>query len=132
MQWMPETIKKSATTSVFEMTNNKEKKEIPPPPDAKASWEEQAAYFEKYGMEELEQAGYLRQLTEDDQKFVAEVKAEAGRRIAARKARGQLNLALSPDQLSRFTQYANRKHIPPSTLAKAWLLERLDQEAKDA
>ncbi len=132
MQWMPENIKRSATTSVFKMTQHKEKKEIPPPPDANASWEEQAAYFEKFGLEELEKDGHLQPLTEDEQKFVDEVKAEAGRRIASRKTRGQLNLALSPDQLNRFTQYAHRKHIPPSTLAKSWLLERLDQEAKDA
>jgi hypothetical protein len=114
------------------MSKKKDKKEIPSPPDANASWEEQAAYFEKYGPEELEQAGHLEPLTEDDQKIVEEVKAAAGRRIAARKARGQLNLAMSPDQLDRFTQYANRKHIPPSTLAKAWILERLDEEAKEA
>lgn len=114
------------------MSKDKNGKVIPPPPDANASWEEQAAYFEKYGMEELEKAGHLQALTGDDEKFVEEVKAEAGRRITARKARGQLNLALTPDQLDRFTQYANRKHIPPSTLARAWILERLDQEAKEA
>lgn len=114
------------------MSKNKDKKQIPTPPDANASWEEQAAYFEKYGMDELEAAGHLQPLTKDDQKFVEEVQAEAGRRIAARKARGQLNLALTPEQLNRFTQYANRKHIPPSTLAKAWILERLDDEAKEA
>lgn len=110
---------------------SKNKDEIPLPPDADASWEEQAAYFEKYGMEELEKAGHLQALTKDDQNFVKEVKAEVGRQIAVRKARGQLNLAFSPDQLNRFTQYANKKHIPPSTLAKAWILERLDKESRD-
>jgi hypothetical protein len=128
---MPENTRKNATTGVLEMTGHKKRKQIPPPPEPNASWEEQAAYFEKYGTEELEEAGHLQALTEEDQRFVEEVKAEAGRRIAARKARGQLNLALSPEQLNRFSQYANRKHIPPSTLAKAWILERLDQEAKD-
>lgn len=110
------------------MTEHKERKEIPQPPEANVSWEEQATYFEKYGMEDLEKAGHMQPLTEEDERFVEEVKAQAGRRIAARKARGQLNLAFSPEQLSRFSQYANRKHIPPSTLAKAWILERLDQE----
>jgi hypothetical protein len=43
-----------------------------------------------------------------------------------------LNLAMSAEQLDRFTQHANKKHIPPSTLAKAWILERLDQEAREA
>lgn len=42
------------------MTNEK-KQPIPPPPDATASWEDQSSYFEKYGMEELEEAGYLEQ-----------------------------------------------------------------------
>jgi len=107
------------------------KNKIPPPPKADASWEEQALYFEKYGLEELEEGGHLQPLTDDDKKFVEAVKAAAGARIAARKARAQLNLALSPEQLNRFMEYAKRKHIPPSTLAKAWVLERLDQEAKE-
>jgi hypothetical protein len=111
------------------MSNNKD--ETPGPPDADASWEEQAAYLEKYGLEELEKAGHLRALTKDDESFVQEVKVEARRRIGERKARGQLNLAFSPDQLNRFKEYANRKHITPSTLAKAWILERLDEEAKE-
>lgn len=114
------------------MTQKKNKKQIPPPPDANGSWEEQAAYFEKYDRDELEKAGHLQPLSDADHKVVEEVRAEAGKRIAARKARGQLNLALTPEQLTRFTQHANRKHIPPSTLAKAWILERLDQEAKEA
>lgn len=114
------------------MSKNKDKKQIPPPPEANASWEEQAAYFEKYGTQELEAAGHLEPLSDEDQKLVDEVKAEAGKRIAARKGRGQLNLAMSPEQLDRFTQYANRRHIAPSTLAKAWILERLDDEAKEA
>lgn len=114
---------------------NKDKtknKEIPPPPDENASWEEQAAYFEQYETEELEKAGHLQPLDDEDRKFINEVKEEAARRIAARKARGQLNLAFSPEQLTRFTQYAKRRHIPPSTLAKAWILERLDQEFLEA
>jgi hypothetical protein len=74
----------------------------------------------------------LQPLNDDDKKFVEQVREEAGRQIAARKASSQLNLTLSPEQLSRFTQYANKKKILPSMLAKSWILERLDQEAKDA
>lgn len=132
MQWTRENIKRGATSAVKKMSKNKDNRKIPPPPDATASWDEQAAYFEKYSTEEIEAAGHLAPLTDDDQKLIEEVKAESGRRIASRKVRGQLNLAMSPEQLERFTEHANRKHIPPSTLAKAWILERLDQEAKDA
>jgi hypothetical protein len=39
---------------------------------------------------------------------------------------------MSAEQIERFIKYANKTHIPPSTLAKAWILERLDQEAKEA
>lgn len=114
-------------------TRGKARPQIPPPPDAGASAEELSAYFEKYGLEELEAAGYVNDLTQAEEKEMNGLAAECEVRIAARKAgRTQLNLAMSADQLERFTRYANRKHIPPSTLAKAWILERLDQEAKEA
>lgn len=111
---------------------DKKKKHIPPPPDAASSWEQQAAYFEKYDLDDLESADHLEPLTEADQDFVKSVTEAASDKVDTRKVRGQLNLALSPDQLNRFTQYANKRHIPPSTLAKAWILERLDNEAKEA
>ncbi len=111
---------------------DKKKKQVPSPPLASKSWEEQAAYFEKYDLDHLESADQLEPLTKADQSFITSVSKAASDKIAARKTRGQLNLALSTDQLNRFTQYANKKHIPPSTLAKAWILERLDNEAKEA
>ncbi|HEY9717604.1 MAG TPA: hypothetical protein V6C69_09050 [Trichormus sp.] len=45
------------------MARKKTKTEIPKPPRPKASPEESAAYFEKYGMEELEAAGYVHDLS---------------------------------------------------------------------
>lgn len=114
-------------------TRKKAKPHIPPPPDAHAPAEELNAYFEKYGLDELEAAGYVRDLTPAEEKEMDRLAAECDVRVAARKAgRTQLNLAMSADQLERFTRHANKKHIPPSTLAKAWILERLDQEAKEA
>lgn len=114
-------------------TRKKAKPQIPRPPDAGAPAAELAAYFEKYGLEELEAAGYVHDLTPAEEKEMDELAAECEARVAARKAgRTQLNLAMSADQLERFTHYAHRKHIPPSTLAKAWILERLDQEGKEA
>ena len=108
------------------------KKSIPPPPGPEVSWEEQAAYFEKYGMSELEQAGYLESMTKEDLKFVKQVQEAARARIAQRKSRFQLNILFQDDQLSKFLAMAKRKHIPPSTLAKSWILERLDQESKSS
>ena len=115
------------------MVKKKAKIAIPPPPGAEASDDEMAEYFEKYSMKELEAAGYGRELTPDEVKEMDELAAECRARVEARKnIRTQLNLAMSAEQLERFVKYADKKHIPPSTLAKAWILERLDQEAKEA
>ncbi len=115
------------------MATKKAKPNIPPPPGAKASAKELAAYFEKYDLQQLEAAGYVQDLTPKEQKEMEELSNYCKMRLTARKnARTQLNLAMSADQLDRFTHHANKKHIPPSTLAKAWILERLDQEAKSA
>jgi hypothetical protein len=114
------------------MTKERDKAHIPPPPKADATADELAAYFEKYGMDELEAAGYVHELTPAEQQEMDRLAEESKARVAVRKNnRAQLNLAMSADQLERFTNYANRKHIPPSTLAKAWILERLDEEARE-
>lgn len=111
----------------------KREKNIPPPPRAKASAEELASYFEKHSLDELEAAGYVRDLTPEEQKDMEQLASLSRARIEARKTmRTQLNLALSAEQLELFTQYANKKHLPPSTLARAWVLERLDAEIKRA
>jgi hypothetical protein len=115
------------------MAKKKAKTDIPPPPGAGASAEELAAYFEKYRMDELEAAGYVQDLTAEEEKDMQTLAVHSQAQVQARKgARTQLNLAMTAEQLDRFTRHANRKHIPPSTLAKAWILERLDQEAKEA
>lgn len=112
--------------------NRKLRVAIPPPPGPNASCEELDEYFSKYSWEQIEKAGYSRPLNEAETAWVNKVSAEAKKRVESRQHRAQLNLALPADQLARFTQYANKKHIPPSTLARSWLLERLDQETKDA
>lgn len=38
------------------------------------------------------------------------------------------NLRLSDEQYEEITDLARRRHLPASTMARAWLLERLDQE----
>jgi len=115
------------------MARKKLNTKIPSPPGAGATPEELAAYFEKYGLEELEAAGYVSDLSPEEEREMEELAAECAARVEARKSgRTQLNLAMSAEQLERFTRHANKKHIPPSTLAKAWILERLDQEAKEA
>lgn len=105
---------------------------IPAPPGPDASSEEIDAYFTKYSWSQIEKAGHMHPLNDEEMAWVSEISEECRKRVEARQNRAQLNLALPVDQLDRFTKYAQKKHIPPSTLARAWLLERLDQEAKDA
>ena len=105
---------------------------VPPPPSPDASCDEIDKYFAKYSWALIEKAGHMKPLTADESAWVGEVSAEARKRIEVRQNRAQLNLELPADQLVRFTQYAHKKHIPPSTLAKAWILERLDQAAKES
>ena len=106
--------------------------QIPPPPGPEASSEQIDAYFTKYSWSQIEKAGHMKPLTAEETAWVNEISEECRKRVESRQNRAQLNLALPADQLARFTEYAQKKHIPPSTLARSWLLERLEQEAKDA
>lgn len=38
------------------------------------------------------------------------------------------NLRLSDQQYEEITDLARKRHLPASTMARSWLLERLDQE----
>ncbi len=118
--------KKTSATSAKKTAD----KRIPPPPPADAPCEQLDAYVAKYSWEQLEKAGYMRELTKRENAWMNKLDKEAKRRIGVRQNRAQLNLALPAYQLLRFTRYAKRKHIPPSTLARSWILERLDQETK--
>jgi len=40
------------------------------------------------------------------------------------------NLRLSDEQFNALQQLANTKHLPMSTMARAWLLDRLDEEQR--
>lgn len=115
------------------MAKKNSKPYIPPPPNSDASPEELATYFEKYDMADLEAAGYVSDLSTAEIAEMDDLAATCQLRVSHRKsARTQLNLALTPEQFERFINFANKTHIPASTLAKAWLLERLDKEATEA
>jgi hypothetical protein len=38
------------------------------------------------------------------------------------------NVRLTADQFAALQELANQRHLPMSTMARAWLLDRLDQE----
>ena len=39
------------------------------------------------------------------------------------------SIRLSPEEQTRVEKAARDKHLPPSTLVRAWILERLEQES---
>lgn len=44
------------------------------------------------------------------------------------KTSRMFNLRLTDEQYEEITDLARKRHLPVSTMARAWLLERLDQE----
>ena len=44
------------------------------------------------------------------------------------QASRMFNVRLTDDQFSALQELANQRHLPMSTMARAWLLDRLDQE----
>ena len=53
----------------------------------------------------------------------------AGTTVARPNAPSRLfNVRLSDEQYKALTQMAKTKHLPVSTMARAWLLDRLDHE----
>ncbi len=126
---MPSKKKKSNKVTA----TTKKTKKIPAPPGPEVSREQIESYLAEHSLEDLDKAGMTRALTAEETEWVDKLSAVAKEKIKARKGRsGQLNLAMPADQLAKFNKYAAKKHIPPSTLARAWILERLDQESKEA
>ena len=99
------------------------------PPPIHGSSHELDQYFSKHSLNELEKAGIAKELSSKEQKWLDGLTASVKE---VRKRRAQLNLAFAESELSRFTLYADRKHMPASTLARAWILERLDQELRNS
>ncbi len=44
------------------------------------------------------------------------------------QASRMFNVRLTDEQFSAIQELANQRHLPMSTMARAWLLDRLDQE----
>ena len=74
-----------------------------------------------------------------DPRMIAELRAESERTISdpyppgttgKRPNRSQVySVRLSAEEQARVQTVADAKHLPASTLVRAWILERLDQES---
>lgn len=122
-----EAVRTTGKLSTIKPVRSTKTKLIALPPNSQVSWDKQANYFENHSVEELERAGFVKQLEAEDTAFIDRASKTAANRV---RNRVQLNLSLSEDDLNRFQSVAKRKHIPTTTLAKSWLLERLDKELR--
>lgn len=105
------------------------RKKMPLPPAKTKSWRAKAAYFEKYSTDELEAAGYLKPLSAKEELVLDKLTQRAQQSVKARKNRRQLNLTVPEEALNRLEQIALSQYIPATTLARAWLLQRLEKES---
>ncbi len=95
------------------------KKDIPNEPKKNVSEKELSEYYENY-------SDFINaeELTSD------EIKAQKNLiKKATKTYRSQFNLTMPGDKLDQLKKIAKKKGAPPSTLARMWLIERLDQEA---
>lgn len=102
-----------------------QKNPIPEPPDANASPEELAAYYEQYSPQELIEAGYMKVLPKDDP---GTARRRELAKSALKKKRAQLNIVLDEKERAELEAYARAVHIPVSTIAKSWILRALNLE----
>jgi hypothetical protein len=102
----------------------KKAKHIPPPPGAEAGYDEIIAYCSKYSLDELEKAGYAREVPRE---LEEEVTASAAYQMLCRDG---LHLKLPRKDYELLSRLAARKAIAVATLAKRWIGQGLEQEAK--
>ena len=112
------------------VTSSANKKNPLKPPPLRGSYKELDEYFSKHSLEELEEAGIAKKLSQKEQRWFNKVAGSL--KAKAQRSRAQLNLAFPEAILAKFMAYAEHKHIPASTLARAWILERLDHEMSKA
>ena len=105
-------------------------KKVPPPPGTRKSYGQKAAYFEKYSIDDLEAAGHVGEPSDEEAALLEDLSEKARASVAARKRSKQLNLTVPEDALETLNRIAERQHIPATTLARSWVLQRLERESQ--
>lgn len=99
----------------------KQKKILPPPHSN--DYEKLDEYYSKHDTTDLLEADLLEEASEEECLEIAKIAKKS-----LKKA--QVNLRLSPEDLDSLKQVAQLKDIPYGTLARSWIVERLQQEVK--
>lgn len=99
-------------------------KHIPPPPGPGAGYDEIIAYHSKYSLDELEKAGYAKEVPRAEEE---ELTASVAYRMLCRDG---LHVKLPRKDYQLLSRLAARKRTAVETLAKRWIDHGLRQEAK--
>lgn len=97
---------------------------IPPPPGLEAGYDAIIAYHKKYSMEELEEAGYLEEVPDEEWRGV-----QMSATFQLLCSRG-LQLKLSRRDCLGLTTLAASQGLDVEDLVRRWIKQGLRQEAK--
>lgn len=74
-------------------------------------------------------SGLVARLREESERTREDPYPPGVRPTRPNRGRSQVySVRLSPEEQSRVEQLADARHLPPSTLVRSWILERLDRE----
>ncbi len=93
--------------------------QIPPPPGLEEGYDAIIEYHTKYSMEELEKAGYLEEVSEEEWR---EVQAAATYQLLCMQG---LRLKLARGDCLRLAALAARQDLPVDKLVKLWIKQHL-------
>ncbi len=97
-------------------------KTIPPPPGTDDGYDAIIAYFNKYSTEEIEKAGYLEEVSQEELQDLA---ASATYELLCKHG---LKTKLTRKEYKELSCLAARSDVSAESLAKKWIRERLQKE----
>jgi hypothetical protein len=106
------------------------KRVIPPPPGPEASWEEQCDYLDKYDFVEREKAGYVREVTEEEERVFDEIAESARVHLHRERGMREMTMFLDPPLYLILEKVAKRRRMWPAQLAERWLGQRIAKQIR--
>jgi hypothetical protein len=97
---------------------------IPPPPGLEAGYDAIIQYHGKYSMDELEKAGYLEEVPDEE---AEEMAASATFQILCREG---LNLKLNRREYEKLSRLAAKERVDVKTIVKRWIKKGLEESRK--
>ena len=97
---------------------------IPPPPGLEAGYDAVIQYHDKYSMDELEKAGYLEEVPDEE---AEEMAASATFQILCREG---LSLKLNRSEYEKLSRLAAKERVDVKTIIKRWIKKGLEESSR--